>query len=536
MINKHTGKIKFIIVIILISLSVSILSGCKPSDSNQSSKGNLSVTMLEAGFGVKFMQQLLDDFKSVNEGFTYTFKYAPVNSDKIRSELTLGAAKNDVDLYFTEQAINLPDLIENGKTVDGQGNIIEELTPLLKEKVYGENVTLGDKLRDDFKPYTEIAYGPQKGKYYSLPWAANNVGLFYNAKMFEEKGWNVPLTTNELTTLTQKIYSLIDFKKPQNQRVYPFIFAGMNAVGYWSYLFDHWWAQYDGIESHRNFFAVNYPGGVDKAYELYKADGMREMLVALAPIIAKKYSYPGSRSFDHTSAQMFFLGGRAAMMANGDWIENEMRSNFNPGELDIRLMKTPIVSSIAKKYTLAGANASDADNESKLIQLIKLIDEKKSDSEIVSLTNVSEDKVKKIKEAREVQLNLGPGFQAVIPSYSEQKDLAKKFLLYFASDRAQTIYRNAVGLPLPYKYNGKPVANETIFAKTTRETFERTNIIFETSLMHPIRYKGGMSVFNKHIGFLIELSDGADPVAIWNDEYEFAKLKWPDAMQTAGLK
>ena len=74
-------------------------------------------------------------------------------------------------------------------------------------------------LEDIKEAYKEIdknlEFVPEKGTY-AVPYAANAAGILYNKAMFEEHGWKIPTTWNELMSLCQEI---------QNAGIQPFYFG-----------------------------------------------------------------------------------------------------------------------------------------------------------------------------------------------------------------------------------------------------------------------------------------------------------------------
>ena len=82
-------------------------------------------------------------------------------------------------------------------------NNLTELTDVLDMTVPGEEVTVGEKILPGFTKNTIVnPYGD--GKTYLMPMFYGPCGLFYNAGLFEEKGWEVPETWDEMWELGDK--------------------------------------------------------------------------------------------------------------------------------------------------------------------------------------------------------------------------------------------------------------------------------------------------------------------------------------------
>ena len=63
--------------------------------------------------------------------------------------------------------------------------------------VPGENVTVRSKINSDFLS-TYVTNPYSDGKTYLMPMFYGPCGLFYNAGLFEQKGWDVPTTWDEM--------------------------------------------------------------------------------------------------------------------------------------------------------------------------------------------------------------------------------------------------------------------------------------------------------------------------------------------------
>ena len=81
-----------------------------------------------------------------------------------------------------------------------KANALHDLTNTLSLTIPGEDVKVADKIAGGFTDNNIVApYGD--GKTYMAPMFYSPCGLFYNAKLFEEKGWEVPTTWDEMWAL-----------------------------------------------------------------------------------------------------------------------------------------------------------------------------------------------------------------------------------------------------------------------------------------------------------------------------------------------
>lgn len=195
------------------------------------------------------------------------------------------------DAGLTEQFIN--------------DQLLTDLTDVLSMTIPGEDTTVGDKIIEGFTDSSATnPYGD--GKTYLAPMFYSPCGLFYNAGLFEEKGWEVPTTWDEMwelgdIALEEGIYL---FTYPTAGYFDAFLYALMNVVG--------------GPE----FFnaATTYEEGI---WDTAEADALFEILDKLAD-----YTNPitpaQANDQDFTMNQQLVLDNEALFMPNGTWIVGEM--------------------------------------------------------------------------------------------------------------------------------------------------------------------------------------------------------------------
>ena len=110
--------------------------------------------------------------------------------------------------------------------------LIADITDVLDMTVPGEETTVGDKIIEGFTDTSATnPYGD--GKTYLAPMFYSPCGLFYNAGLFEEKGWTVPTTWDEMWELGDKALEegIYLFTYPTAGYFDAFLYALMNVVG-----------------------------------------------------------------------------------------------------------------------------------------------------------------------------------------------------------------------------------------------------------------------------------------------------------------
>ena len=184
---------------------------------------------------------------------------------------------------------------------------IAELTDVLSMTVPGESVKVSDKIVGGFTD-TSVTNPYGDGVTYLAPMFYSPCGLFYNAGLFEEKGWSVPTTWDEMWELGDKAHAedpnMYLFTYPTTGYFDAFLYALMYSVG--------------GADFFNN--ATTYAEGIWDTPEAQQC----------FDIIAKLASYTNpvtpaqANDQDFTQNQQLVLDNKALFMPNGTWIVGEM--------------------------------------------------------------------------------------------------------------------------------------------------------------------------------------------------------------------
>ena len=184
-------------------------------------------------------------------------------------------------------------------------NNMAEITDVLSMTVPGEEKLVSEKIAGGFTD-TSLTNPYNDGKTYMAPMFYSPCGLFYNAGLFEEKGWAVPTTWDEMWALgeTAKAEGIYLFTYPTAGYFDAFLYALMYSVG--------------GTE----FFeaATHYEEGI---WDTEEAKTCFEIIGKLA-----SYTNPitpaQANNQDFTQNQQLVLDNKALFMPNGTWIVGEM--------------------------------------------------------------------------------------------------------------------------------------------------------------------------------------------------------------------
>ena len=405
----------------------------------------LEVYVLDVGYGYEMIEDMLEAFseteyvKSTYPEFDYHVNH---NSewDFAKDRIEGGPNVNSADLLMSTNLQQSVDVTYNGKSV------LEPLDDVYSTKVDGE-LTVEDKM---FPSYLE----PNKsgGSYISIPWAANIYSIVYNATLFEELGLEVPVTTDEMIGVCEKVKSL-NGSDPD----YPYTYTWMQSsnTGYWKRMFPYWWGMYEGLKNLENFYS-----GISEnrlSPNIFKQQGRLEALNVMDACLSGNNGYldPSSNVHSFMNAQTNLLMGNGLMMVCGDWFDYEMRI-VREGlvaqgyDYDIRMMRVPVISSIVDKTPSVVRLAEEIGQETDkvLSAVVKAIDGGANEYE-----GVDPDDFNFIRSARLLMDASGSLQNAVIPSYATAKNVAKDFLRYMATEEGNLVYATTTnGATLPYYY------------------------------------------------------------------------------------
>ncbi|MGN1051793.1 MAG: ABC transporter substrate-binding protein [Candidatus Scatosoma sp.] len=528
--KKH---VKYLATALAATISATALASCKKKVANN--ENTLEIYAADFGYGYEWLSDAAELFKQqdwVKE------KYPELSIPAIRhnSERSYAVDRiqagdsNTIDLFFS---------VQSGASVYEQtfGNnqaYFADLSDVYAAAVPGENVTVAQKMDDNFLKMNTYTKKDGSAAYYSFPWVAGMQGLLYNKTLCDENGVSVPNTTDELAALCDVLAA---------KNVTPFIFT--SKENYWTcMLFLIWWAQYEGLENYGNFYQglVEEDGIKTMSVDVFKQTGRLRSLEVIENLIYypehSKNIHADVNTLSFTQAQAKFLLRQGAMMPNGDWFETEMtKTRENDGITDVfTFMKTPVISSIVE--TLENKSMTDA----QLSAVIAAIDNGEE-----SYAGVSENDFAKIKQARNIVLPVG-NHVAMIPGYSTAKDLAKDFLIFLATDTAnESFIRSTNGASAPFKYDVEeknPALYESLpQLQKTRLTLQKNALYMLNENTYAGVYYGGIARFTEsrtNVESLFTARNASDRMTareIYQAEIDhWDTIRWNSVLTNMGLK
>ena len=256
----------------------------------------IKVAAIETAYGTEMWQKVADAFTE-QTGIAVELT-TDKNLEDVIGPSMQGGDYPDVIHLATGREAGLTEQFINDK-------LIADITDVLDMTVPGEETTVGDKIIEGFTDTSATnPYGD--GKTYLAPMFYSPCGLFYNAGLFEEKGWTVPTTWDEMWELGDKALE---------EGIYLFTYP---TAGY----FDSFLPALMNVVGGSDFFnaATSFEEGI---WDTPEADALFEILDKLAD-----YTHPSTpaqaNDQDFTMNQQLVLDNQALFMPNGTWIVGEM--------------------------------------------------------------------------------------------------------------------------------------------------------------------------------------------------------------------
>ncbi|MFR6641058.1 MAG: extracellular solute-binding protein [Christensenellales bacterium] len=460
-----------------------------------------------------------------------------------RTLIAAGPKTNTVDLFITGGAGGNSIAKEGDQVLAGYDNVVEPL-----DDVYATVMENGLTFEQKMIP-TAIPYKID-GHYYDVPWSKTFGGLLYNKTLFDQIGIASPQTTDDLVAACETIknyYAASNANKLPADKVTPFVFSA--PTGYWNYLRDTWWTQYEGGENITNFFngiSIDEDGNMSRSKEIFRQTGRLRALEVLDKLINRESgnSHENVNTATFTEAQAGMTRQRTYDSQRRLVRErNEERCRRRSESLRYPRDEIPVISSITEKCEVVKTEAV-------LKKVIAAVD-KEDDGESRDLSAITEidtttDEFKadyeRIQTARHTYTS-SVNLTMFIPVYATAKDLAKEFMVYLASDEGLATYiDNTSGNQMPFRYDLEGDTerwnNLSIFQKDLYEK-RKTGVYYsdyaKAGVLGIEPYTSGTNI--TEIYFTAKnYEDRKTPQTLFQDEYDYwTDARWTQIKKEAGL-
>lgn len=531
-----TAFIAFILV------SVGLLSGCIPPPPENPDA--LYVAVVNKGYGMKFVTELMKAYEK-KTGVEMILDWHVPLEERVRTTMLAGPKTNKVDVYFNINDYLVNGLLAMGEAIKGYDRLLLDLTDMYDMKPEGfDGLTVSELMY----PYYMDASTFYNGKKYFITWATGYYGMVYNVKLFEKYNLSIPRTTDEMFELMDDMKEVNNGSYATNSEgktVYPFVYPGKN--NYCEGIALTWRAQYQGAEAFYNALQGKDPEGeysyeIFEDYSILRAYEIIERIVKIGTNDATSNGYVSPKcisDYIFTEAQLHFLNGEAFMMPNGDWLEREAEANFTPGSVDIAFMRLPIISAIVE--VLPKKSITD---DQTLRDVVGLIDDELAGNQVTIPDGVDQEDYDFLKQARMIAWCQSANHQIFIPSYSNNIEKAKDFILFTMSKEGQEIVlKNSYGNTYPFDVDFSSFtnfSNLTNFQKSKFQLMKEGVIWIGMSANHPMAYSGGLRpnyyIPEQRMGVRTNAT-GTYMTAeeLFIDQYKYYKENWNHIMRTSGV-
>ena len=476
-------KILSVVLGALMCLTAGTFAGCAfgVDDGVNDGRTVLRVSYYEAGYGGEWIEQIAAAFEKENPDVRVVLEGDYNMEQYVGLRLENAEQGGDVsDIYTTYSRVNFTNYAQKG--------YLEDLSDL-----YEEETPDGVKLKDVILPDAlKTSRVDESNTYWGVPWTTSVSGFIYNAKLFRQHPeWDTsPETLEDFLALCKQIADAEI--QNGNNTVAPFVYSGATEHGYFAHQLKSWFRMYQGEQGFNEFYEY-------ESADVYKMEGRKKAYEALAQVLGSGYAMRGCTTMDYLNAQRQFIMGNAAMISAGSWLETEM-SGFLEGYPDFEMGIMPMPKIYAEE------------RDGKYYDL----------------------------EGKEVQhINSGAADNFIIPKHAKQKELAKEFLLFMASQDMLTLYTQYTNSPRPYKYENTDWSDLSTFGQSVMQTYQESVTVAPVSFA-PIATSNWVQEYMGTGAFAVALDrfttgslEGslAKAVELWKDECDYAEERFESYLQ-----
>ncbi|MCI6734255.1 MAG: extracellular solute-binding protein [Clostridiales bacterium] len=421
-------------------------------------KKRIKISFTDAGYGNVWIRVIATHFVKDNPEYWVYLNGDPYLTDSVATQLSTG--------------INLPDIympLSSSWQAYARAGWLEELSDVYDKKT-DDGRTVYEKMGENWQRYCIATDKGVKGRY-AFPWTEGVSGIVYNATMFEQNGWKIPETFDELIALCDKI------KSDTNGRVSPFVYPG-SIGGYFDYLGMTYWMQASGTDGVKQFYEYSDAEVFNPEKEPRKGLGVALGYFTKLFGPDADYSLTGSMSKNHTEAQIAFLQGKAAMIINASWMEREMINDIPEGTT-IGMMRFPYI-----------AEAKKEGDEYKKVNYSPLPD------------------------------------YMIIPKQAAEKEGAKKFLAYLAGDKMLQYFFDYTSALMPFDFM-PDTTKASQFAKDCIAIWSDSETYFDLPTGRLGNFVNKFVSTIPYNSLVYGVDQDGTTVSRWmNQEYSTAKSNW----------
>jgi N-acetylglucosamine transport system substrate-binding protein len=285
--------------------------------------GEVNVVIFNGGYGDRYAKEVHEPL------FTTAFPRAKIvhkSSQAISTELApLFAAGNPPEFVNNsgEKSMDFGQLVAEGQLMD--------LTELLDApSVHDPN----KKVRETLVPGT-VEVGSFDGKPLVLYYVSTVFGIWYDGKLFKDRGWTAPKDWDAFVALCNTIKAA---------GITPYAYAGANAAYYqWNVI----------LTGAAKLGGAEVLEAIDNLQPNAWTNESVKQSATMWAEIGSKFMNKAHEGLRHTEVQLQQNQGKVAFYPSGDWLENEQKAD-TPAGFEYQLMPVPM----SNKLSAAGVRAT----------------------------------------------------------------------------------------------------------------------------------------------------------------------------------
>lgn len=523
--------------------------GCGGDEGTSNGASKIVKVGVEAkGYGSAHVKALAEEYNKMQSDVEIRIVKDTPMAGYHTNQLALGSTKCDVDLFFT--LTNSVFLTQSQANKNHWADISDVYDTVAEGYVEADGVKTIEDLMD---PSFVNNFTYTDGKQYSIPYTSGVVGLLYNKTKWDATNAKLaaagkaelvlPKTTDEMFALFNRIKTTE--VKNASDGAYAFSYSGVDS--YMHFLFNGLWPQYLGQTAAENFLQGKDENGVYTA-EIYNTKAREYSFEVIRKMIMVENGYVSStdQAQQYSQEQLSFMRGSAFFSVNGDWLEREVSSKFKPGEADVVMLRTPVMSKIVENDAIkADFEGTVAQKDAKLATIVSFIDEHYIDedgapceADATSL-GVTLSTLEFIHHARLTRHTL-PDFVAVIPEFSNEIAETKDFLRFMYSKKGQDIVlQNTYGCAAPMTIDYSQMdyyATATYYSRTRLDMISKS-VSYGNAFNYPMQYLSSLRLYPDG-NMMATHFGGTSPSSakdVMKEEYGKYKTIWEDMMAAAGV-
>lgn len=276
----------------------------------------LNIAVFEGGYGSEYWDEIIKRFEAAYPGVTVNMQISPKIGDIIRPQIVAGNVPDFISMNDNDSTGLISSMVKEHALMD--------LSDVFEEGGIDDDTPLKDQVIDGLLDSAKCSpYGD--GKIYIAPFDASPMGLVYNKTLFEENGWETPVTWDDFFELGDK--------------------AKEKGIALFTY---------QGI----------YPGSLS-------SDEALKVFQNMAKIGTDGYLMDGTVALNHTQSQTDMMMNKALFIPNGNWMEGEMADAPRADGFEFGLTCAPVLDDGETRYVMSSVEQFEIPANAKNPELAK---------------------------------------------------------------------------------------------------------------------------------------------------------------------